>query len=316
MPFINRLPVSDSDGRAVVVEAVPVAGNPFVAGIRYLPGDPDDTLYILTGAVPSDATFQDGFARDKTSGALCVLIDDPPDAADRVYNDGILGDAAGHMCLTTNAIAGYVHGWPVDAIGQVCITGGEPPPPGPGAELGITNFALYNHSAGSGLGTILTDSLEVASLAFTPGTHFTGGPYTGVGTPPLVGTIAAAAAPPSDVTATCTNAFAFIADVANIIDIDFNAHYEATGFPSTASVITTEVKLHDDTVPATVMDWFPDGAGGHMSGGTIVLDPTSMNRTIATASPVSGHFQCETPVLEAGHTYTLTVLLRVVDSAA
>jgi hypothetical protein len=48
----------------------------------------------------------------------------------RFYNDGILGDAQGHMCMTEiNAIASYQHGWPVDSIGQVCVTGGTPPPP-------------------------------------------------------------------------------------------------------------------------------------------------------------------------------------------
>ena len=129
MPFINRFPVDDDTARVVVVEATPNADDPYVAALRYLPGTPNDTAYILTGAVPVDAIFQDGFAHDN-EGNLCALIDDPPAEADRCYNDGILGDAAGHMCMTAvNAIANYSHGWPVDDIGQVCIIGGEPPPP-------------------------------------------------------------------------------------------------------------------------------------------------------------------------------------------
>jgi hypothetical protein len=126
--FINRLPVLDADGRAVVLDEAPVSSDPYLGGIRFVSAD--GTLYILTGAVPVDASFQDGFARDTSTGRLCALIDDPPAVGSRVYNDGVLGDAAGHMCMTeVNAIANYSHGWPVDSIGQVCITGGTPPPP-------------------------------------------------------------------------------------------------------------------------------------------------------------------------------------------
>jgi hypothetical protein len=126
--FINRLPVLDADGRAVVLDDVPVSGDPYLAGIRFVSAT--GTLYILTGAVPVDASFQDGFARDSSTGRMCALIDTPPALGSRYYNDGILGDAQGHMCLTAiNAIASYQHGWPVDSIGQVCVTGGTPPPP-------------------------------------------------------------------------------------------------------------------------------------------------------------------------------------------
>jgi hypothetical protein len=124
--FINRLPVDDVTGRAVVSDTAPSAGDAYLAGIRF--SATDNTLYILTGAVPGTASFQDGFARDATTGRLCALIDNPPSAPNRYYNDGILGDADGHMCMTTaNVIAGYVHGWPVDSIGQICIVGETPP---------------------------------------------------------------------------------------------------------------------------------------------------------------------------------------------
>jgi hypothetical protein len=126
--FINRLPVDSTTGRAVVSDTAPDVADPYLAGIRF--SVDGTTLYILTGAVPATASFQDGFARDAATGRLCALIDDPPALGSRFYNDGVLGDAAGHMCFTAiNAIDHYVHGWPVDLIGQVCIGDGGPPPP-------------------------------------------------------------------------------------------------------------------------------------------------------------------------------------------
>jgi len=140
--FINRLPVLDAAGRAVVSDTAPSASDPYLAGIRFVSAT--GTLYILTGAVPVDASFQDGFARDTSTGRLCALIDTPPSVGSRFYNDGILGDAQGHMCLTAvNAIASYQHGWPVDSIGQVCVTGGTPPPPAtPITKIVISLFCI------------------------------------------------------------------------------------------------------------------------------------------------------------------------------
>lgn len=90
----------------------------------------------------------DSFAFDTLSGRLCVLIDDPPAVGSRFYRDGILGDASGHMCLTAvNAIANYVHGWPVDAIGQVCVSGGSPPPP---VFVPITHVVIFYSASGPG----------------------------------------------------------------------------------------------------------------------------------------------------------------------
>ncbi len=130
MPFINRLPVdSDTDGRAVVTSDSPISTDPYVAGNRYSDATALGVLYIIEGAVPAGVPFQNGVARTDM-GQVYVLIDDPPATNARYYNDGILCDGLGHMCCTAiNAIAGYMHGWPLDSIGQVCITGGSPPPP-------------------------------------------------------------------------------------------------------------------------------------------------------------------------------------------
>jgi hypothetical protein len=123
VPFINGLAVDDATGRANVSTSTPT--GVWRTGLRYAS---DNTLYVITGSVPVGAPVIDGWARITDSGALCVLIDSPPSAPNRRYNDGILGDDAGHVCLTTtNAIANWNHGWPVDSIGQVCVTGSAPP---------------------------------------------------------------------------------------------------------------------------------------------------------------------------------------------
>lgn len=121
MPLINGMPVSNSTGRAVAVEAVAGNGEPYLTGIRYL----DDTglgkIHIIEGATPAGCTIQGGFLRDP-QGNLVVFVDETPSAPNRVYNAGLLCDLNGRLCLTqSNGIAGYVAGWPVDSLGQLCV---------------------------------------------------------------------------------------------------------------------------------------------------------------------------------------------------
>jgi hypothetical protein len=156
--FINRLVIDTATGRAVVSDSVPAAGDPYVGGFRF--ANDASVLYIQTGSIPAGAVFSDGFAFNPSNGRICALIDNPPSAPNRIYNDGVLGDASGHMCFTTtNSIVSYMHGWPLDAIGQVCITGGSPPPEDVSSFasglLLLDTIGLYTHTSGSGLGTLL-----------------------------------------------------------------------------------------------------------------------------------------------------------------
>lgn len=186
--------------------------------------------------------------------------------------------------------------------------GGSTPPVGSGAELHITNFTATDTS-----NAILVNGSNVIELGYTPGPNFSGGIISGgAATPPMSGSIASNPTVPSTDTATFATQFAFIADITGAVRFDFNASYTAASYPAVNSTIIVELKLHDDTASLTSMDWFPDTPPG--GSNTQLLAPFSLNTAITTSSTMSGHFRVQTIILTAGHQYTLTVFLSVVNT--
>jgi hypothetical protein len=123
-PVINFIEVGETYGRALVTAASGiVSDDPYLAGWRY-----DSTNAIYFTETPGTEYFLQGLARG-ADGAMLVTIDDAPAAPDRQYINGLLADANGVLsCTTTNDVVGWVHGWPVDSIGSLCILLGSPPP--------------------------------------------------------------------------------------------------------------------------------------------------------------------------------------------
>lgn len=118
MSFINRLLVDDDKGRVVMTVGSPVAGDPYLVGLRY---NAAQALFVSSAAVEKDSPSQNGVASDN-GGAMYIRIDNPPPRNDRHYNGGLLLANDGALCVTIQKpIAGYVRGCPVDNIGQVCI---------------------------------------------------------------------------------------------------------------------------------------------------------------------------------------------------
>ena len=133
-----------------------------------------------------------------------------------------------------------------------------------------------------------------------------------------------------------TAQFDFITDISGIVDIDFNAaayleaFAQAGKFGNANASYFTSFKIIDrgtQAVPlnTVIFNWTPDGLAGGITGGVEVLDPFTLNDTVGATGPAGGtnfdgaslgvrnfgEFQAETPVLIAGHTYTLSANMGV-----
>jgi hypothetical protein len=214
---------------------------------------------------------------------------------------------------------------PVQCLGSNC---------GTDARLANNAFGIFTHGADPTTNTAAADANE-------HGSPISGVPAAGGGTlatPANIGNSALAqiasgtVAGSSNSTNGFTAQFSFIADVTGAIQVRMNAsaYLEAFASPtfgtSANAAISNSFTLTDVTNPlATVLvfAWAPDGAGGGIIGGTQQLDPFSLNANVGALGPaggqqigntvfgatrgafLTGNFQATTPILIAGHTYTV-----------
>ena len=100
---LNGIAFQPGDNAMAVIGAAPASTDPYIGGMRFTP---DNRLYVWpvgTLGVPTGV----------------------------VWNAGLPFVQDGRMVVTSDAVANYVAGWPVDANGWVCMSLSGPPPPSP-----------------------------------------------------------------------------------------------------------------------------------------------------------------------------------------
>jgi hypothetical protein len=194
-------------------------------------------------------------------------------------------------------------------------------------------FGVFSHGPdpNAALGGTLTyaDQLEAGSpVAGIPNPS---PPPTNLATPATIGNSSASMLFSGSASAASFNSlnsqFSFTVDTTGTVDISFSAaqYLEAFLTPGQFGTALADTainfRLVDNSMGgAQVFSWSPDGTLSS-TGGTVHADPFNLNQTVGAQFPLGGDslgsgmtlgtkltgaFLFETPILVAGHTYTLT----------
>ena len=130
--------------------------------------------------------------------------------------------------------------------------------------------------------------------------------------------------------------FQFIVTTTGKIDILFNANayleaFTTVGRPNEFAQASYSTSFTLTGPDIATFNWQPNGTGARaLASGTVILDPFSLNDTIASSGPAGGtfrgtgqspgtkrlgSFQAETDVLIAGNTYTLNATMGALTNA-
>jgi hypothetical protein len=235
----------------------------------------------------------------------------------------------GGTTITNQVPAGTQINIPVQCLGSNCLTD---------SRLADNAFGIFSHGPDPTTNTSAADANE----------H--GSPISGVvvggvtlTTPASVGNSAlsqltGSSAAASNSTNGFTAQFSFIADVTGAVQIRMNAsaYLEAFASPTFGTnanaAISQSFSLTDVTGGGnvTVFTWAPNGLGTGITGGTVQFDPFSLNANVGALGPAGGHqignggplgafltgnFQATTPILIAGHIYTVSANASAQTSA-